>query len=81
MALPLSGAEIEPATVQYGPGHADAARFRVTAPEPGPHRIRFKFIHHDTGIALQQVETDLEVADAAATRAWTRRWLPLPGRS
>lgn len=79
VAVPLSSAEVVPATVLYGPGNAESVQFSVTAAEPGTHRIRFTFLHHDTGVALQQVETDLYIA--AATNVEIRRLAPHGGRS
>ncbi|MGW4179387.1 hypothetical protein ACWEJJ_28435, partial [Streptomyces rubiginosohelvolus] len=78
VAVPLSGAEVTPATSLYGPGNADFPQFRLTAMEPGTHRIRFTFLHHTTGVVLQQVETDVDVVDAdpagaEETRAQTLR--------
>ncbi|MEU2060357.1 hypothetical protein ABZ576_08715, partial [Streptomyces sp. NPDC013455] len=65
VAVPLSRADVVPATVLYGPEDTGAAQFSVTAAEPGTHRIRFTFLHHATGVALQQVETDVDIAVAA----------------
>ncbi|MFI2762353.1 RNA polymerase sigma factor [Streptomyces echinatus] len=67
VAVPLSDAEVEPALVLYGPGDAASAPFRVTAARPGAHRLRFTFFHHDTGVALQQVETVLDIASPEHT--------------
>lgn len=79
VAVPLSRADVSPATAPYNPGDASSAEFRLTAAEPGRHRIRFTFVHHDTGVVLQQVETYVDVAgswfetgeDVAAT--WPAR--------
>ncbi|MFF3713982.1 tubulin-like doman-containing protein [Streptomyces phaeochromogenes] len=81
VAVPLSSAEVTPATMMYGPGNDEAAQFRVTAAEPGTHRIRFTFLHHDTGIALQEVETDLDIAGPEPTEMWQRWAAPRRGRS
>ncbi|CAM5267273.1 Sigma-70 family RNA polymerase sigma factor OS=Streptomyces fumanus OX=67302 GN=GCM10018772_62110 PE=3 SV=1 [Streptomyces fumanus] len=51
-----------PDMVMYRLQGTDSAQFRVTAMRPGAHRIRFTFLHHDTGVALQQVETELDIA-------------------
>ncbi|WP_406122426.1 NB-ARC domain-containing protein [Streptomyces canus] len=67
VAVPLSSAEVAPPTLLYGPGNADSAQFHFTAAEPGTHRIRFTFLHHDTGVVLQQVETDLDIAGPEPT--------------
>jgi hypothetical protein len=80
VAVPLSSADVVPATVLYGPGNTESAQFRVMAAEPGTHRIRFTFLHHDTGVALQQVETDLDVAAADPPGAGKRRSWPRRGR-
>ncbi|GAA0593550.1 hypothetical protein GCM10010394_23610 [Streptomyces crystallinus] len=69
VAVPLSGADVIPATALYGPGDSSPARFRVRAAEPGRHRIRFTFLHHDTGVVLQQVEADLDVGGPEPTGA------------
>ncbi|MFI6689516.1 TIR-like protein FxsC [Streptomyces sp. NPDC050485] len=81
VAVPLSGAEVAPATVLYGPGNTASAQFRITAAEPGRHRIRFTFLHHDTGVVLQQVETALDIAGpgpASVGKGWAG---PHRGRS
>ncbi|WP_334481438.1 TIR-like protein FxsC [Streptomyces sp. B21-097] len=62
VAVPLSRADIVPATASYGPGDAGSVQFSLTAAEPGRHGIRFTFVHHDTGVVLQQVETHVDVA-------------------
>ncbi|WP_254693329.1 MULTISPECIES: hypothetical protein [Streptomyces] len=81
VAVPLSGAEVTPATVVYSPGNADSAQFCVTAVEPGMHRIRFTFLHHDTGVALQQVEADLDIEGPETAESGRRRATPRKGRS
>ncbi|WP_405535123.1 ATP-binding protein [Streptomyces sp. NBC_00075] len=81
VAVPLSSAEVAPATMLYGPGSAEAAQFRVTATEPGTHTIRFTFLHHDTGVALHQVETDLDIAGPVPTETGQRWAAPRKGRS
>ncbi|MFF4562070.1 RNA polymerase sigma factor [Streptomyces sp. NPDC001435] len=81
VAKPMSAAEVVPATMSYGSGTVDSVQFRVTAAESGTHRIRFTFLHHDTGIVLQQVETDLDIAPREPTgsgKPWLR---PRRGRS
>ncbi|CAM5268102.1 Sigma-70 family RNA polymerase sigma factor OS=Streptomyces fumanus OX=67302 GN=GCM10018772_62110 PE=3 SV=1 [Streptomyces fumanus] len=62
VATPLSSADVVPDMVMYRLQGTDSAQFRVTAMRPGAHRIRFTFLHHDTGVALQQVETELDIA-------------------
>ncbi len=62
VAVPLSRADVAPATAPYNPGNASSAEFRLMAAEPGRHRIRFTFVHHETGVVLQQVETYVDVA-------------------
>ncbi|WP_329127372.1 TIR-like protein FxsC [Streptomyces sp. NBC_01465] len=69
VAVPLSRADVAPATASYGPGAAELAQFALLAKEPGRHRIRFTFVHHDTGVVLQQVETYVDVAGSEGTRA------------
>ena len=69
VAVPLSRADVAPATASYGPGDTGSAQFSLTAAEPGRHRIRFTFVHHDTGVVLQQVETHVDVAEPEPTRA------------
>lgn len=80
VAVPLSSAEVVPTTLLYA-RNADSGQFRVTVSEPGKHRIRFTFLHHDTGIVLQQVETDLDIADLEPTGAGKRWAWPRKGRS
>ncbi|MFK0134630.1 FxsC protein [Streptomyces rubiginosohelvolus] len=62
VAVPLSHADVSPASAPYNPGDTSSAEFRLTAVEPGRHRIRFTFVHHDTDVVLQQVETYVDVA-------------------
>ncbi len=80
VAVPLSSAEVTPATLLYGPGSADSAQFRLTAADPGTHRIRVTFLHHDTGVVLQQVETDLDIAGPEDTGVEKRYPWPRTGR-
>ncbi|MGQ4420311.1 hypothetical protein ACN6LA_000224, partial [Streptomyces sp. SAS_269] len=61
--------------------NAESAQFHVTAAEPGTHRIRFTFLHHDTGVALQQVEADVDIAAADPTTASKSFPWPRLGRS
>ncbi|GAA3503416.1 hypothetical protein GCM10019016_105260 [Streptomyces prasinosporus] len=81
VAVPLSSANITPATVLLGPASDEVARFSVLTEEPGIHRIRFTFFHHDTGIALHQVETDLRIASADPASLWSPGSRPHEGRS
>ncbi|MFJ4828776.1 TIR-like protein FxsC [Streptomyces sp. NPDC088747] len=69
VAVPLSRADVAPATASYDPGDAGSAQFSLTAAEPGRHRIRFTFVHHDTGVVLQQVEAHVDVTEPEPTRA------------
>ncbi|MER5384235.1 helix-turn-helix transcriptional regulator [Streptomyces sp. NPDC002688] len=62
VSVPLSSAEVVPAVALYGPGPADCAQFHITATEAGTHRIRFTFVDRASGVALQQVEVDVEIA-------------------
>ncbi len=81
VAVPLSSADVTPATVLLEPANDEAARFSVLTEEPGIHRIRFTFFHHDTGIALHEVETDLSVASADSAPVWSPGPRPHDGRS
>ncbi|MFE4089084.1 hypothetical protein, partial [Streptomyces sp. YIM B13502] len=81
VAVPLSSADVTPATVLLGPANDEAARFSVLTEEPGIHRIRFTLFHHDTGIALHEVETDLSVASADSAPVWSPGPRPHDGRS
>ncbi|NYV73061.1 sigma-70 family RNA polymerase sigma factor [Streptomyces sp. UH6] len=64
VAVPLSSAEIEPATVVYRPEQRVSGEFRFRAGKPGTHPVRFAVVHHDTGVVLQQVVADLQVGTA-----------------
>ncbi|MFJ8649839.1 hypothetical protein ACIRNI_27425 [Streptomyces sp. NPDC093546] len=68
VATPLTRGDIEPATGLVRPSHqgSDGAEFRFTPHRPGIHRIRFTIAHESTGTVLQQVETEIDIADSAS---------------
>ncbi|WP_411108237.1 type I restriction endonuclease subunit R [Streptomyces sp. c-19] len=81
VAVPLSGAEVTPATMAYHPEDAESEQFRFTALEPGTHRIRFTLLHHDTGTVLQQVESDLSITETKSSGSGNRQLRPRTGRA
>ncbi|MEU0270652.1 hypothetical protein [Streptomyces sp. NPDC006307] len=68
VATPLTRGDIEPATGLVRPSdqESDGAEFRFTPHRPGIHRIRFTIAHESTGTVLQQVETEIDIADSAS---------------
>jgi hypothetical protein len=63
-ATPLTNSDIEPAhSVPLGP----ATLFSFIPHTPGRHRIRFTIEHAQSRTVLQQVETEFDVTDPAAT--------------
>lgn len=49
-----------PAVVEYAPGGAPAV-FSFTPREPGAHKLRFTLYDHASGLALQELETVVQV--------------------
>ncbi|MER5905130.1 hypothetical protein ABT150_34470 [Streptomyces mirabilis] len=78
VAVPLSNVEVTPASTRYAPGRTE---FRIRAAEPGTHCLRLTFLDHDTGVVLQQVETDLDIAGPGSTEMGQSRATPRRGRS
>ncbi|MGW0334610.1 AAA family ATPase [Streptomyces sp. NPDC003011] len=86
-AIPLTAADVQPEHAvallpSAGDGPGAGAEFRFTPRRPGRHRIRFVVEHHATGVVLQEVETEIDTADAGdgAPPAATPLSEPLRGR-
>ncbi|MFC8392740.1 MULTISPECIES: hypothetical protein [unclassified Streptomyces] len=68
-AVPVTAADVQPehsVTIRPSPpGDPDAgAEFRFTPLRPGHHRIRFTVTYQETGTVLQEVETEIDIADS-----------------
>ena len=63
-ATPLTDSDIEPA---HSIPISAATRFHFVPHTPGLHRIRFTIEHAQSRTVLQQVETEFDVTDPAAT--------------